>query len=85
MCLVQAPLAQRLMLQESSLAQFALQSAASLPAITLGLPATTSARVGSQFVGTPEALGRGSPQGRGSSFLGGMGFLGKCQPYTGSE
>ncbi|XP_040395284.1 histone deacetylase 7 isoform X2 [Cygnus olor] len=40
----EAPLAQRLMLQESSLAQFALQSAASLPAITLGLPATTSAR-----------------------------------------
>ncbi|XP_046790187.1 histone deacetylase 7 isoform X6 [Gallus gallus] len=43
-CLVQAPLAQRLMMQESSLAQFALQSAVSLPAITLGLPATTSAR-----------------------------------------
>ncbi|NXD86002.1 HDAC7 deacetylase, partial [Halcyon senegalensis] len=40
----EAPLAQRLMLQESSLAQFALQSAASLPAITLGLPATASAR-----------------------------------------
>ncbi|XP_010225757.1 PREDICTED: histone deacetylase 7, partial [Tinamus guttatus] len=40
----ETPLAQRLMLQESSLAQFALQSAASLPAITLGLPATTSAR-----------------------------------------
>ncbi|XP_050187009.1 histone deacetylase 7 isoform X2 [Myiozetetes cayanensis] len=38
------PLAQRLMMQESSLAQFALQSAASLPAITLGLPATSSAR-----------------------------------------
>lgn len=43
---VQTPLAQRLMMQESSLAQFALQSAASLPAITLGLPATTSTRVG---------------------------------------
>ncbi|NWT74217.1 HDAC7 deacetylase, partial [Prunella himalayana] len=42
----EAPLAQRLMLQESSLAQFALQSATSLPAITLGLPATTGARVG---------------------------------------
>ncbi|NWU27720.1 HDAC7 deacetylase, partial [Dyaphorophyia castanea] len=41
---VQTPLAQRLMMQESSLAQFALQSAASLPAITLGLPATTGAR-----------------------------------------
>ncbi|NXI83240.1 HDAC7 deacetylase, partial [Rhipidura dahli] len=40
----EAPLAQRLMMQESSLAQFALQSAASLPAITLGLPATTGAR-----------------------------------------
>ncbi|NWY97107.1 HDAC7 deacetylase, partial [Loxia curvirostra] len=40
----EAPLAQRLLLQESSLAQFALQSAASLPAITLGLPATTGAR-----------------------------------------
>ncbi|NWU66354.1 HDAC4 deacetylase, partial [Pterocles burchelli] len=40
----ETPLAQRLMMQESSLAQFALQSAASLPAITLGLPATTSAR-----------------------------------------
>ncbi|XP_042694227.1 histone deacetylase 7-like isoform X2 [Centrocercus urophasianus] len=40
----EAPLAQRLMMQESSLAQFALQSAVSLPAITLGLPATTSAR-----------------------------------------
>ncbi|NWZ41879.1 HDAC7 deacetylase, partial [Brachypodius atriceps] len=38
----ETPLAQRLMMQESSLAQFALQSAASLPAITLGLPATTS-------------------------------------------
>ncbi|KAM9368103.1 histone deacetylase 7 isoform 1-T1 [Phaethornis superciliosus] len=38
------PLAQRLMLQESSLAQFALQGAASLPTITLGLPATTSPR-----------------------------------------
>ncbi|KFV11181.1 Histone deacetylase 7, partial [Tauraco erythrolophus] len=50
LCLVQTPLAQRLMMQESSLAQFALQSAASLPAITLGLPATTSARVGSQVV-----------------------------------
>ncbi|NXH26913.1 HDAC7 deacetylase, partial [Myiagra hebetior] len=43
-CLVQTPLAQRLLMQESSLAQFALQSAASLPAITLGLPATTGAR-----------------------------------------
>uniref|UniRef100_A0A8U8CIJ4 Histone deacetylase n=1 Tax=Geospiza parvula TaxID=87175 RepID=A0A8U8CIJ4_GEOPR len=43
-CLLQAPLAQRLLMQESSLAQFALQSAASLPAITLGLPATTGAR-----------------------------------------
>ncbi|XP_041324176.1 histone deacetylase 7 [Pyrgilauda ruficollis] len=40
----EAPLAQRLLLQESSLAQFALQSAASLPAITLGLPATTGTR-----------------------------------------
>ncbi|KAM6364877.1 histone deacetylase 7 isoform 7-T10 [Pluvialis apricaria] len=40
----ETPLAQRLMMQESSLAQFALQSAASLPAITLGLPATASAR-----------------------------------------
>ncbi|NWI11673.1 HDAC7 deacetylase, partial [Crypturellus soui] len=40
----ETPLAQRLMLQESSLAQLALQSAASLPAITLGLPATASAR-----------------------------------------
>ncbi|NXD99975.1 HDAC7 deacetylase, partial [Chaetorhynchus papuensis] len=40
----ETPLAQRLMMQESSLAQFALQSAASLPAITLGLPATTGAR-----------------------------------------
>ncbi|NXM36912.1 HDAC7 deacetylase, partial [Oxyruncus cristatus] len=38
------PLAQRLLMQESSLAQFALQSAASLPAITLGLPAASSAR-----------------------------------------
>ncbi|NWU12066.1 HDAC7 deacetylase, partial [Cephalopterus ornatus] len=38
------PLAQRLMMQESSLAQLALQSAASLPALTLGLPATSSAR-----------------------------------------
>ncbi|NXD30328.1 HDAC7 deacetylase, partial [Spelaeornis formosus] len=36
----ETPLAQRLMMQESSLAQFALQSAASLPAITLGLPAS---------------------------------------------
>ncbi|EMP27930.1 Histone deacetylase 7 [Chelonia mydas] len=41
----EAPLAQRLMMQESSLAQLALQSTASLPAISLGLPATTSARV----------------------------------------
>ncbi|XP_071275007.1 histone deacetylase 7 isoform X1 [Agelaius tricolor] len=40
----ETPLAQRLLMQESSLAQFALQSAASLPAITLGLPATTGAR-----------------------------------------
>ncbi|XP_067400681.1 histone deacetylase 7 isoform X2 [Emydura macquarii macquarii] len=40
----EAPLAQRLMMQESSLAQFALQSTASLPALTLGLPATASAR-----------------------------------------
>uniref|UniRef100_A0A452I6L5 Histone deacetylase n=1 Tax=Gopherus agassizii TaxID=38772 RepID=A0A452I6L5_9SAUR len=40
----EAPLAQRLMMQESSLAQFALQSTASLPAISLGLPATASAR-----------------------------------------
>ncbi|NWW73936.1 HDAC7 deacetylase, partial [Climacteris rufus] len=40
----ETPLAQRLLMQESSLAQFALQSAASLPAITLGLPATSSAR-----------------------------------------
>ncbi|XP_066063456.1 LOW QUALITY PROTEIN: histone deacetylase 7 [Chamaea fasciata] len=39
----EAPLAQRLLLQESSLAQFALQGAASLPAITLGLPATATA------------------------------------------
>ncbi|KAM7028316.1 LOW QUALITY PROTEIN: histone deacetylase 7 [Acridotheres tristis] len=39
----EAPLAQRLLMQESSLAQFALQSAASLPALTLGLPATTGA------------------------------------------
>uniref|UniRef100_A0A7M4E9E0 Histone deacetylase n=1 Tax=Crocodylus porosus TaxID=8502 RepID=A0A7M4E9E0_CROPO len=38
------PLAQRLMMQESSLAQFAQQSTATLPTITLGLPATTSAR-----------------------------------------
>ncbi|NXB77870.1 HDAC7 deacetylase, partial [Donacobius atricapilla] len=43
-CSVQAPLAQRLLMQESSLAQFALQGTASLPAITLGLPANTSAR-----------------------------------------
>ncbi|NXN89281.1 HDAC7 deacetylase, partial [Bombycilla garrulus] len=40
----ETPLAQRLLMQESSLAQFALQSAASLPAITLGLPATTGTR-----------------------------------------
>ncbi|NWR12393.1 HDAC7 deacetylase, partial [Paradoxornis webbianus] len=39
----QTPLAQRLLLQESSLAQLALQGAASLPAITLGLPATATA------------------------------------------
>ncbi|XP_014747961.1 PREDICTED: histone deacetylase 7-like [Sturnus vulgaris] len=44
----QAPLAQRLLMQESSLAQFALQSAASLPALTLGLPATTGASVGAR-------------------------------------
>lgn len=50
LCLVQAPLAQRLMMQESSLAQLALQSTASLPAISLGLPATTSARVGSRVI-----------------------------------
>ncbi|XP_017586226.1 PREDICTED: histone deacetylase 7 [Corvus brachyrhynchos] len=42
----ETPLAQRLMMQESSLAQFALQSAASLPAITLGLEATTRVRPG---------------------------------------
>ncbi|XP_019334221.2 histone deacetylase 7 isoform X3 [Alligator mississippiensis] len=40
----ETPLAQRLMMQESSLAQFAQQSAATLPTITLGLPATTSGR-----------------------------------------
>ncbi|NWT92253.1 HDAC7 deacetylase, partial [Urocynchramus pylzowi] len=51
----ETPLAQRLMMQESSLAQFALQSAASLPAITLGLPATTGARVSGRVV--PPALG----------------------------
>ncbi|NXH38432.1 HDAC7 deacetylase, partial [Dicaeum eximium] len=45
----ETPLAQRLMMQESSLAQFALQSAASLPAITLGLPATASARVSARL------------------------------------
>lgn len=57
---MQAPLAQRLMMQESSLAQFALQSAVSLPAITLGLPATTSARVGDLVVGTPQTWAEGS-------------------------
>lgn len=67
-CLVQTPLAQRLMMQESSLAQFALQSAASLPAITLGLPATTGARVGGRVV--PPAPGRGALRG----FPLGLGF-----------
>uniref|UniRef100_A0A8D0GGD8 Histone deacetylase n=1 Tax=Sphenodon punctatus TaxID=8508 RepID=A0A8D0GGD8_SPHPU len=43
LCLVQAPLAQRLRMQESSLAQFALQSSGSLPALTLGLPAAAAA------------------------------------------
>lgn len=69
MCLVQTPLAQRLMMQESSLAQFALQSAASLPAITLGLPATASTRVGSQVLGSPQNWAEGPRQGRGSPFL----------------
>lgn len=75
MCLVQTPLAQRLMMQESSLAQFALQSAASLPAITLGLPATTSARVGSQVIDSPRT-GQRVPAGQGKPFRLGLGFLG---------
>lgn len=75
MCLVQTPLAQRLMMQESSLAQFALQSAASLPAITLGLPATTSARVGSQVIGSPRT-GQRVPGGQRKLFPLGLGFLG---------
>nr|XP_056723107.1 histone deacetylase 7 [Euleptes europaea] len=37
----ETPLAQRLRMQESSLAQFALQTTGSLPALTLGLPATS--------------------------------------------
>ncbi|XP_070794119.1 histone deacetylase 7 isoform X1 [Pituophis catenifer annectens] len=39
----EAPLAQRLRMQESSLAQYALQTSSSLPALTLGLPATSAA------------------------------------------
>ncbi|XP_066469943.1 histone deacetylase 7 isoform X2 [Tiliqua scincoides] len=39
----ETPLAQRLRMQESSLAQFALQTTGSLPALTLGLPATSAA------------------------------------------
>ncbi|KAJ6652568.1 hypothetical protein lerEdw1_011415 [Lerista edwardsae] len=38
----ETPLAQRLRMQESSLAQFALQTTGSLPALTLGLPATSA-------------------------------------------
>ncbi|KAM6471363.1 histone deacetylase 7 isoform 2-T2 [Liasis olivaceus] len=41
----EAPLAQRLRMQESSLAQYALQTSSSLPALTLGLPATSAASV----------------------------------------
>ncbi|XP_070597141.1 histone deacetylase 7 isoform X7 [Erythrolamprus reginae] len=37
------PLAQRLRMQESSLAHYALQTSSSLPALTLGLPATSAA------------------------------------------
>ncbi|XP_077185409.1 histone deacetylase 7 isoform X3 [Paroedura picta] len=39
----ETPLAQRLRMQESSLAQFALQTTGSLPALTLGLPAPSTA------------------------------------------
>ncbi|XP_042303942.1 histone deacetylase 7 isoform X2 [Sceloporus undulatus] len=39
----ETPLAQRLRMQESSLAQFALQPTGSLPALTLGLPASSAA------------------------------------------
>uniref|UniRef100_A0ACB8EM24 Histone deacetylase 7 n=1 Tax=Sphaerodactylus townsendi TaxID=933632 RepID=A0ACB8EM24_9SAUR len=39
----ETPLAQRLRMQESTLAQFALQTTGSLPALTLGLPATSTA------------------------------------------
>ncbi|XP_077779860.1 histone deacetylase 7 isoform X5 [Podarcis muralis] len=39
----ETPLAQRLRMQESSLAQFALQTTGSLPALTLGLPTTSAA------------------------------------------
>ncbi|XP_039208513.1 histone deacetylase 7 isoform X1 [Crotalus tigris] len=39
----EAPLAQRLRMQESSLAQYALQTSSSLPALTLGLPAPSAA------------------------------------------
>jgi len=63
------------MMQESSLAQFALQSAASLPAITLGLPATTSARVGSQVVGSPRT-GQRVPHGAGEALSFGPGVPG---------
>lgn len=59
--LLQTPLAQRLMMQESSLAQFAQQSAATLPTITLGLPATTSGRVGSWGTGSWVPAGQGYP------------------------
>ncbi|XP_008114638.2 histone deacetylase 7 isoform X1 [Anolis carolinensis] len=41
----ETPLAQRLRMQESSLAQFALQTSGSLPALTLGLPATSASPV----------------------------------------
>ncbi|XP_061470518.1 histone deacetylase 7 isoform X2 [Rhineura floridana] len=39
----ETPLAQRLRMQETSLAQFALQTTGSLPALTLGLPTTSAA------------------------------------------
>ncbi|XP_060128115.1 histone deacetylase 7 isoform X3 [Zootoca vivipara] len=39
----ETPLAQRLRMQESSLAQFGLQTTGSLPALTLGLPTTSAA------------------------------------------
>uniref|UniRef100_A0ABM5FPL5 Histone deacetylase n=1 Tax=Pogona vitticeps TaxID=103695 RepID=A0ABM5FPL5_9SAUR len=50
----EAPLAQRLRMQESSLAQFALQTTGSLPALTLGLPATSAASARGE--GDPRAL-----------------------------